>query len=164
MSWPVDCANCGTQTLIEGPEDKCLFCGKNASKKEVTVTMQPDVPLEKAVETPAPPKPLRRKKWAAYFEDNMKVIIADYYSMTLSKFLQKWHISTTDWKKLRDKWGVAPKDKVVGRKLPKAASTSVPLLKTPLPPFPPFNNDWSSIVQIEWFKAYVELKRSGDGT
>ena len=31
----VVCANCGKQTMVNGPEDNCQFCGKNATKKEV---------------------------------------------------------------------------------------------------------------------------------
>lgn len=34
MSIYINCANCGRQVLINGPEDKCYWCGKNASKKE----------------------------------------------------------------------------------------------------------------------------------
>lgn len=106
MSWPVDCVNCGRQVLIDGPEDKCYFCGKNASKKEVIMAEETVL---------VPPKPLRRKKWVAYWEDNKEAIIRDYYSMTVREFYLRWHIATTTWKKLRDKWGLKPKDKGVGR-------------------------------------------------
>lgn len=32
-----NCANCGRQVLVEKPGDRCYWCGKNASKKEVTM-------------------------------------------------------------------------------------------------------------------------------
>ncbi len=105
MSWYVNCANCGKEVLIDGPRDRCYFCGKNASKKEVIMA-------EKEVEERVvPPKPKNRRKLKEYWEKNKEAMVADYLSMRVSSFLKKWGISSLTWQKLKKKWGVPNKGK-----------------------------------------------------
>ena len=54
----VDCINCGTQTMINGPEDNCQFCGKNATaKKEPEPNEQEEVEVETPSEVIPMPEP-----------------------------------------------------------------------------------------------------------
>lgn len=119
MSWPVDCANCEKQTLIEAPGDRCIWCGKSATKKEVIMVENKVTAGEGVV----PPFPKKRKERRAYFEQNKEAIIADYYSMKLLDFFKRWRITTGRWLKLKIQWGVERKDskrlKQVGKPAPK---------------------------------------------
>ncbi len=118
----VDCANCGTQVKVSGPEDNCLFCGKNATKKETEPPLDPEQPESKPKEVimvnskEVPPKPEKRKKRAAYWEKNKEAILADYQSMNLQLFFERWRIATTTWINLKKKWGVQNKGKATGSK------------------------------------------------
>ncbi len=122
----VDCANCGTQTMITGPEDSCQFCGENASKKAAVVSETTENVLEttenvlkatKAVgeavtrelRKPVPPKPKGMKKRAAYWDKHKEEIIADYQLMSLRDFFARWHISTNLWLELKKAWKVQGK-------------------------------------------------------
>ena len=114
--FPVDCANCGQQTMIDldRPEDTCLFCGKNARKKEVImVEKEATEEVAEVVQSynkePVPPRPKKRKNWPEYFEKHKEAIIADYHSMKLREFLKRWSMATTTWPKLKEKWGVQGK-------------------------------------------------------
>ena len=107
MSWYVNCANCGHQVMIDGPEDRCYFCGKNASKKEVIMAEKEGTVEEKAI----PPKPRKRKKLWEYYEQNKEAMIADYQSMRVSSFFKKWGLGSLTWQKLREKWEVPNKGK-----------------------------------------------------
>jgi len=104
----VDCANCGKQTVVDGPEDNCQFCGKNASKKEVIM-----VDTEKHVgeKTSVPARPKKRKQLRKYYEQHKEAILADYRSMKLYDFFKRWHISTTWWLKLKEDWKVQGKQR-----------------------------------------------------
>lgn len=114
MSWYVDCANCGKEVLIDGPEDRCYFCGKNASKIEGAEPLQEEVVMaekqEKAV-APIPLKPRNRRKVWAYYLKNKEAMIVDHNSMRVSSFFQRWHISSVTWGKLRELWEVPNKEK-----------------------------------------------------
>ena len=101
----VDCANCGQQTMDDGPEDNCLFCGKNASKKEVIM----------AEREPVPTRPRKRKQLRKYFEQNKEAILVDYNSMKLKDFFKRW-ISSSMWTKLKADWGIQGKYKKLGSK------------------------------------------------
>ena len=107
----VDCANCGKQTMVDlkRPEDTCLFCGKNARKKEVIMQDNKERP-------PVPPKPQIRKKVKAYWEKHKEEILADYKSMLLRPFFERWHMATTTWMQLKKKWGIPNKSKGAGGK------------------------------------------------
>lgn len=100
----VECVNCGKQVLIDGPEDICYWCHKNASKEEVIMVM-----AERAV----PPRPNRRANHPAYYEENKEAILADFTALKLLDFLKKWKISTFTWQKLKRKWEI--KSKQTGR-------------------------------------------------
>lgn len=113
----VDCVNCGKEVLIDGPEDRCLFCGKNASKKEIVMA---EKEAEEKVVAPIPAKPRNRKKACAYYLKNKEAMIADYQSMRVSAFFQRWHISSVTWAKLRELWEVPNKEKHSMYKRPKA--------------------------------------------
>lgn len=97
----VDCANCGQQVEIEGPEDTCYWCGKNASKKEII--------MAETEERAVPPKPKKRRKHWEYFDQNQEAIVADYRSMKLVDFFKRWAITSSSWTKLKKKWGVENK-------------------------------------------------------
>lgn len=106
MSWYVNCANCGKEVLIDGPEDRCLFCGKNASKKEV-IMAEKEAGVEERVAVP--PKPRKRNKLWEYYEQNKEAMIADHRSMTVISFFGRWHVTASTWGKLKKQWGVQNK-------------------------------------------------------
>ncbi len=142
----VDCANCGTQVGIEGPDDTCLFCGKNATKKETEPPaehLEPEQPESKPKEVimvnskEVPPKPKNRKQRDAYWEKNKEAVLADYQSMKLQPFLKRWSLATTTWIKLKKKWGVQNKTKRTGTGAkpleqpgPKTVERATPLMIT----------------------------------
>ena len=104
----VVCANCGKQTMVNGPEDNCQFCNKNATKKEVIV-----VKTNKNVgeREPVPPRPKKRKLLRQYYEQNREAILADYNSMTLLPFYKRWGISSNMWVELKREWEIPGKYK-----------------------------------------------------
>lgn len=102
----IECANCGHQTMVDldTEGDTCLFCGKDARKKEVI--MQDNKRSE-----PVPTKPKNRKKLKDYWEKNKEAMVADYLSMRVSSFFRKWGISSKTWQGLREKWEIPSKTK-----------------------------------------------------
>lgn len=123
--------------------------------------------LSAATAEPAPaPPPRRRQKRKSreeYFEQNREVIIYDYYLMPLLDFFKKWGLCSHTWKRLKAQWEVAPKGPV--NKYTRATKKSEherepkpePKPGKALPSFPPFNEDWTPQVKIEWFRTYKEL-------
>ena len=109
----VVCANCGKQTMVNGPEDTCQFCGKHASKKEVMMAETSDYVGE---DTSVPARPKKRKLLRQYYEQNREAILADYKSMKLKDFFKRWGISSTGWTKLKADWNVQGKHKKHGLK------------------------------------------------
>ncbi len=113
---------------------------------------------------PVPPRPKKRKLLWKYFEDNKDNMIADHQSMRLIDFLDRWHICSGTWQKLKEKWNVSSKLKN-GR--PRSRKQAPPPAEDKvkrgdsLPLFPPFDANWVSIVQIEWLKTYKELRLAG---
>lgn len=88
----VDCANCGQQTMIGTPEDTCLLCGKNASKKEVIIMEEMDRVKWEGM------KRLERSKW---IKEHLDEIVADIRSMSKEKVLEKWPFRLSTYWKLR---------------------------------------------------------------
>lgn len=131
-----------------------------AEKEEDTVTIVNDLEKPAATEL-LPPKPKSRKKWRDYYEQNKEHIIADYKSLRLRDFFNKWHLSSAYWTKLKKEWAVAAKGhrnrytsrKGIGIKSGKqAAATNVKL-----PPFPEFNESWAASTKEEWLRSYTEI-------
>lgn len=111
-NWYVNCANCGKQVLVDGPEARCYFCQKSAYKKE-------DIMQENTVEERVvPPPPKKGKKRWAYYEQNKEAILADYYSLKLMEFFKRWRITSTTWLKLKKLWGVINKQKRIKPRAP----------------------------------------------
>lgn len=130
---------------------------------------------DELIEAGAPPKPKKGKgylrKVQEYYEQHKEAIISDYYLMSRVKFFSKWDLSSTVWMKLQKRWKVALKGPVhrftgapIKTSKPPSESTDkgAPKVTTgdngALPPFPAFNEGWSSIVKVEWLKTYRELK------
>ena len=133
MSWFVNCANCGKQVLIDGPEDKCYWCHKGARKKEDIMKKgvthcevcgeeidndgrhqcikSAKLPPEEVADAEVPPRPQKKKKLYEYFEQNKEAILADYRSMTLKGLYSKWRLTATTWTNLKRKWEVQGKGK-----------------------------------------------------
>ena len=105
--WLEDCVNCGRQTMVERTGDKCQFCGKNHSKKEVTMTEAATTTTEER--RPVPPKPKKVSKLQDYWEHNKTDILADYQSMKIVDFYARWHMSTQTWIALKALWSVKNK-------------------------------------------------------
>lgn len=101
--WLVDCANCGQQVMIKSPDDRCYWCKKSATKKEVVMIEQP------RPEDPVPPRPRKRNKMWQYFEDYKESIIADYQRLTLDEFYVRWKLTSKTWMKLKAMWALTPK-------------------------------------------------------
>lgn len=129
----VDCVNCGHQTEVDfnRPGDTCLFCGKEARKKEVV--MSEKAAVVEAVEAvqdynrgQVPAKPSKRSKLDAYWRKYAAEIMADYNSMQLRKFLKRWHMATTTWTGLKKLWEVPKKARVLGVRSGKVAKLPKP--------------------------------------
>ena len=102
-----DCVNCGSETMVYRLEDNCQFCGKNVSKKEVTMSVENQSGAEER--EPVPTRPKKRKHLRKYFEKNKEAILADYTSMKLKDFFKRWGISTNMWIELKKDWSVQGK-------------------------------------------------------
>lgn len=91
MGWPVDCANCGKQTLMDTPGDKCIWCGKSPYKKEGT--MQEHSPSEL--------KKMGIREKHRFIEEHKEEIIRDARRLKKREILKKWDISSTTFYKLK---------------------------------------------------------------
>ena len=151
----VDCANCGTQTEINGPEDTCQFCGKNATTKEVIMVER----------KPVPARPKKRKQLPKYFEQHKEAILADYNSMKLKDFYKRWSISTTGWTKLKKDWGVQGKNKKLGSKKIEASANPEEKPETPEAVArsveAPLTEHEHYLVLLGWQQAAREFLRAG---
>ena len=170
----VDCTNCGQQTMVNGPEDNCQFCDKNASKKEV-IMPEPEkmtnkvegvgVAIIKEMMKPVPPRPKKRKQLRQYYEQNREAILADYNSMTLLPFYRRWHISTKAWMGLKTDWSVQGKHKAhASKKVVALASTE----EAPVAPESiarsvdaPLTEHEHYLVLLGWQQAAREFLRAG---
>ena len=123
--------------------------------------------LSASAAEPAPPpsqsRRIKRKMRNEYFEQNKEAIIHDYYLMKLIDVFDKWGLSSNVWKRLKELWQVTPKGPVNRFTRQSAIRTRQPAKGATgsngaLPSFPPFNEEWSPQVKIEWFKTYKELR------
>lgn len=116
---------------------------------------------------PAPERQMRRKlhhrRTAASRDPFKDAIIKDYRELTLKDFLRKWHLSPATWGKLKKRWGVERKRQVKRAKseqgpeaLPDRAAAAPPGNKS-LPPFPPFDSNWTEATQLEWLSVYRDI-------
>ncbi|MDP2735070.1 MAG: hypothetical protein Q8P12_02580 [bacterium] len=108
-------------------------------------------------------------------------ILSDLATMGREKMRVKWQISDSGWHGMKSRWrkqGIAIEDELTapswyGRKPEKkggARTGSGPKAepKVPtrpanpgpsgLPPFPSFDSSWPMLTQIEWIKAYKEMR------
>ena len=129
--FPIDCANCGHQTEVDldDPEDTCLFCGKNARKKEDIMAekeaaQEAVAAVQNHNKEPVPTKPKNRRKLKGYWEKNREAVVADYLSMRVSSFFKRWGISSNTWQKLREKWQVPNKTRGRGSESAKTPKKS----------------------------------------
>ncbi|MBA7697028.1 hypothetical protein ES703_105686 [subsurface metagenome] len=118
------------------------------------------VPLASEKGSTAPPKPKGRSKLRIYYNTNKDLILIDYYALTLGEFFKKWHLSTKNWMKLKKEWKVTPKGLERRTKVKLEPPVSISPTQS-LPPLPPFDNNWTSMVKIEWLKTYKELRLAG---
>lgn len=88
MSWPVDCANCGKQTLMDDPGDKCIWCGKSPYKKEGIVE-----------EVNFNDMSLRDR--GKYIEKHLTEIIEDIRALPKREVLKKWPFGQSTFAKLK---------------------------------------------------------------
>lgn len=171
------CVDCGTDIYVKkyrldedpGAKHRCKKCAEKhyqppSKRKEGTMShVLPVTSTENATEEPATAEPAPKKKGRynkrhplSYWDNKREELMADYRSMSLIKFFEKWHLCSTVWMKVRKNLKIPKK----GQRLwfepqtPKSKDTSTAGI---LPPFPPFNNDWMPTVQEAWFKAYVEM-------
>ncbi|MDP2729144.1 MAG: hypothetical protein Q8O55_01520 [Dehalococcoidales bacterium] len=116
---------------------------------------------DKEMDNRVPPRPKSRKAWPGYYAENKEAIIRDYQTLTVRKFLTKWHIQTLRWAKLMKEWNVPGKFKRPREKLIKPG---VPVKgeKDQLPAFPAFREEWDSQTKVGWFDAFVRLKELGE--
>ncbi len=99
-----------------------------------------------------------RKATAAERERNKEAMLADFYSISTTDFLNKWHISTQTWKKLKIQWKVTSKGMGRRREKPPAPDKpDTPQANPAFPVFPEFNDQWNPDAQRAWFTAYVRL-------
>lgn len=92
-SWPVNCANCGKQTFVDGtPGEKCIWCSKSPYKKEASPMVSQD---ERAKYEAMNMQ--ERNKW---LYSHMEEIIADIRSMPKKKVFEKWPFSPSKFLKI----------------------------------------------------------------
>ncbi len=116
-----------------------------------------DRPAEVIKEEPAPtPAPGEKRHYLKrrsleYWGENREKLMADYQAMTIRDFFKAWHISSSQWAKVRDLLGIPKKSMAPGLGVALAAGA--------LPIFPAFSESWLAPVKIEWLKTYAELKK-----
>lgn len=101
-----------------------------------------------------------RSKW---IKAHLEEIVADIRSMSKREVLSKWPFGPSTIRNLIDIHAPELKgkrEKSGPKPVKEAATEKAEPQVGALPPFPPFNDSWISIVQIEWFKAYVELDKN----
>jgi len=156
--------------MVDGPEDKCQFCGKNVSKKEVIMAGKENMgnivegigeAVIREMRNPIPPRPKKRKLFLKYFEQNKEAILVDYNSMKLRDFFKRWGISSTGWTKLKVDWNVQGKHKKHSSKkewesaipeVPEAVARSVDA---------PLTEHEHYLVLLGWQQAAREFLRAG---
>lgn len=93
-SWPVNCANCGKQTFVDGtPGEKCIWCSKSPYKKEAGSMISQD---ERAKY-----EAMNMQERGKWLDDHMEEIIADIRSMPKKKVFEKWPLGQSTFAKLR---------------------------------------------------------------
>jgi hypothetical protein len=121
----VDCQNCGRQVILDGgdPDEKCYFCGKPALRKEeknMPETMPgqnqgndklPEIP-PKPTGSGGPGAGSINRQIGRYYDENRKQIEAEIAQYGEKQTLTRWHISSSTWKGLRDRWAGVKRGKV----------------------------------------------------
>lgn len=107
MSFVTDCASCGKQVLIDGPGEKCYWCGESASSQLFTrIATKEDITMQ---ENTVGARPRKKTQLWQYFERQKDAMIADYESMKLGDFFSKWRISSGTWGRLKKAWNISGK-------------------------------------------------------
>lgn len=88
--WYRVCANCGRQVLVEKPGDRCYWCGKNASKKEVIMA---EVSCDR----------MTRLDKSKYIKKHLTEIMEDIRNLPKKEVLEKWGFRQSTFNKLRKK-------------------------------------------------------------
>lgn len=101
MSWPVDCANCGKQILVDGPGEKCYWCGKSVDKKE-SIMQEHQGAVEESIPKQEPKKV--RKTHRSKYAEHQEKIVADYGLMSVADLAKKHQIQRTQFYYLKRKW------------------------------------------------------------
>ncbi|HDZ27326.1 hypothetical protein LCGC14_0732890 [marine sediment metagenome] len=78
-------------------------------------------PPEDTQDTPSSKKRGRffKRRPLSYWKRNREELTADYRSMTLKDFFEKWHISSSTWIKIRDRLGIPKNSMLPKEKSPK---------------------------------------------
>lgn len=87
MSWPIECANCGKQTLVYTPGGKCIWCGKSPYKKEVEMTNKPEK--------------MNTRAKGIFIDEHQKEIIEDIGRLKNREVLEKWGIGLSIYYRLK---------------------------------------------------------------
>lgn len=112
-----------------------------------------EVEPEPAEDEEPPPHYGTRKP---HFDKRREKILIDYGLMTITDLEIKWKMARGYFYFLRKRWkdeGVTFPTAYVDR-----PDSEKHARRDSLPPFPTFNDSWSWDVQIEWIRAYKELK------
>lgn len=151
--------NLGERLNLSDEEREELTEALAEAKEPLPVPVQE--PVESAAERKPPRRTRNRRKFRKYYEQNKAAIIADYYSLRLKDFFRKWRFATSTWTKLKTEWEVKPKGPPLKR--PRKPKGEIPVVSVStqsdqLPQFPPFNDKWTSDVQIAWLETYKALR------
>ena len=146
----------------------CFICGKTAKQAKVraseirgTIKIQPEKKEEGIV------KHEKVEKTRRNIRELLPQIAADMATMTTERVREKWGISSATIFQYQ-KAGLLPrKHKVVSQTAttaPTVASVTPVVMATRsdgLPAFPAFDAGWPQETQIEWLRAYRDLKLAG---
>ena len=150
------CGGCFSLIIHEGQE----WCISKRCPHRYPASVRP--PYRRAFSTKVPDRPHKRSLMPQYFEKQREAILQDYRTLPLKEFFPRWHLTTLTWMKLKAKWEVkgkassASSDKIIAPPDIIAVSDAV---KEALPQFPAFDEKWPAVVQVEWIKAFIELKK-----
>lgn len=101
----------GVLTMVVPPSvNQPVASNETKAEKEPELVPEPGT----VEEEPAPRRSKKTKKRPLEYWDQFKdAMVADHKSMRLRDFFAKWHISGTQWMKLKTRWGVTPKKRTI---------------------------------------------------
>lgn len=135
----------GILTEVDPPQQSAITTEKSVSIKKEVIVKEQEV-AEKTGQVPEKPK--KRKLLWKYYDEHKEAILADYQSMPLVKFFERWSIWSSTWDRLKERWQFEGKGKGSGQR--KGRRTDIKPPKSP-------KTDESQVVELTERERYLVL-------